>query len=131
MGADEEIAAAADDHRIRAVVAEDAGTSTFADATSVLCTSAEAIMLPAVWLTFTSADLLSDATPKRSSYLHWLRLSGGGIHSRGPSSHLPVGGSVDRQEHHCQVNGVVDTQLLGPSGGTEIPCDGQRPANVT
>ena len=130
MGAEEAIAAAADDHRIRAVVAEDAGTSTFADATSVFCTSAEAIMLPALWLTFTSADLLSDATPKRSSYLHWLRLSGG-IHSRGPSSHFPVGGSVDRQEHHCQVNGVVDTQLLGPSGGTVIPFDGQRAANVT
>ena len=51
-------------------------------------------MLPAVWLTFTSADLLSDATPKRSPYLHQLRLSGG-IHSRGPSSVFPVGGSVD------------------------------------
>ena len=87
-------------------------------------------MLAAVWLTFNSADLLSDATPKRSPYLHQLSLSGG-IHSRGPSSHLPVGGSVDRQEHHCQVVGVVDTQLLGPSEGTEIPCDGQRPANVT
>jgi hypothetical protein len=35
MGAEQAIAAAADDHRIRAVVAEDAGTSTFADATSV------------------------------------------------------------------------------------------------
>jgi hypothetical protein len=56
-------------------------------------------MLPALWLTFTSADLLSDATPQRSSYLHQLRLSGGS-HSRGPSSDFPVGGSVDRQEHH-------------------------------
>jgi hypothetical protein len=37
MGAEEAIAAAADDHRIQAVVAEDAGTSTFADATSAFC----------------------------------------------------------------------------------------------
>ena len=59
-----------------------------------------------------------------------LRLSGG-IHSGGLSSHFPVGGAVDRQEHHCQIVGVVDTQLMGPSGGTEIPCDRLRAANVT
>ena len=51
-------------------------------------------MLPALRLACTSADLLSDATPKRSSYLHQLSLSGG-IHSRGPSSVFPVDGSVD------------------------------------
>lgn len=101
MGAEEAIAAAADDHRIRAVVAEDAGTSTFADATSAFCTSAEAIMLLALWLTFTRGPAQRCHTKAVVVLCTELRLSGG-IHSRGPSSHFPVGGSVDRQEHHCQ-----------------------------
>jgi hypothetical protein len=52
------------DDEVGAVVAEDAGTSTFDDATTVCCTPTEAFMLPALWMTFTAADLLGDTTPR-------------------------------------------------------------------